>query len=106
VFEKLKIFNSDRERPENPGGAFPVEKLPLLVAQRVVNGDGELPWNNTDREFWARFGRDFKRLAKQDSIVPVRAAVQNVFEQNQRLRNMLSKLHFEFCKKYGVRPAP
>lgn len=78
VCEKLAAHNATRLQPDNHGDTWPLEKLPLVVAENVINNLGELPFNRTDRAFWSAFGDTYRAMGVGQAFDSLRSAVRSL----------------------------
>ena len=105
VFDKLAAYTAAGQRPGDPCGTWPTDKLPWLMAENVVNNIAELPTNRTDHAFWAQFGEDFRALGSGGRLEALRTAVQGLTDYAVSLREMIASWRFALCQACGIPPS-
>lgn len=89
-----------------PGGAYPKDQFPMLMAGDVVNNIQKLPEHYRHAAFWQRFGKEFIALAPQDLIQENLRIGKDLLDFNKNLAKDLKELRLSFCDEFDIPPAP
>jgi hypothetical protein len=104
VEARLADYEKSHSPAMRPSGAFAPDKLPGLVADRVVNNDGEVRYPYTDAEFWNLNRVAFMEAAYSRAIETLRAAVRDFAEFDVDLLSKLKDWHFALVEEFDVEP--
>ncbi|HVV84519.1 MAG TPA: hypothetical protein VHE35_15730 [Kofleriaceae bacterium] len=89
-----------------PGGAFPPEQFPNLVAERVVNHIEEVPSHYTDSEFWRMYSREFLPFGQGPTFMELALAVEALHTRDVQITSWLDDKRLELCERYDLPAAP
>ena len=105
VKNRLADYEASHNPVDRPNGAFGVDKLPSLVAERMVNNDGPtVGFRYTDAEFWNTNHDAFMAMATGPSLAELRAAVEGCRQHDVILLTQLKDWHFELVEEFDVEP--
>lgn len=104
--EALREFMSAGQQHGYPGGSFPEERFPELVAERVVNSIVHVPSNHTDADFWRQYGAGFLRFREGDVFQKLDSVCTTLLENDRKFLEWLENKSFELCTRYDVPAAP
>ncbi len=104
VLDKVKDYQDSGTKPNDPWGAYSPDKMATIVAEHVVNQDGEVGWPYTDREFWNRYRLDFLAHRTGPHFEKLDEAVHELAQTTKALRDLISNWHFDLCGTYGLDP--
>lgn len=89
-----------------PGGAYPDEKFPLLVAEHVVNKINSLPEHYTDYKFWTQYGKEFLKFYAGHEFNGLDKTREDLLSFDNELIDWLQKKSFQLCEQYDISAAP
>lgn len=89
-----------------PGGAYPDEKFPLLVAEHVINKVESIPDRFTDSKFWARYGGEFLKFYSGHEFDRLNRACKDMLSCDEALMDWLQTKSYHLCEKYDIPAAP
>jgi hypothetical protein len=89
-----------------PTGAFPAEKHPELVVERLVNDMKELPPHHTDAAFWKAHASEFAGLVNIPVWQELQKARQALLSYDLDLISRLAEYSFKLCQEFDIPAAP
>jgi hypothetical protein len=105
VRTKLAEYEATHDPTRRPSGAFEPDKLPSLVAERIVNNDGaSVGLRYTDAEFWNTNHDAFVAIGAGPDLEDLRSAVDAFRNQDVTLLSQLKDWHFELIEEFDVEP--
>jgi hypothetical protein len=105
VMGKLEEFERTHDRIiQRPSGAYESDKLPELVADRMVNNDKEARAPYTDADFWNTYREAFMALANGPEFERLRAATAALRDHDRVLLAQLGDWHYELVQEFDVEP--
>jgi len=105
VNAKLTEFGTGQHRGARPSGAYEPDKMPDLVAERVVNNDDAMVGRRyTDAEFWNTNRAAFMAMAVGPEFEGLRSAIEALRQHDVNLLDQLKDWHFELVEEYDVEP--
>jgi hypothetical protein len=105
VTEKLAEYYATHDRAlQRPGGAFEDDKLPQLMAQRVVNNDGTAGHPETDANFWNANRQAFLAFGIGPAFDALRVSVEAMHAHDLDLLRRLKELHFDLVETFDIDP--
>lgn len=104
VKSRLADYDASHDATRRPSGAFEPDKLPNLVADRMINNDGEVGFPYTDAAFWNANREAFMALATGPDFATLRSAVEAFWQHDLVLLGQLKDWHFELVEEFDVEP--
>jgi hypothetical protein len=105
VMRKLEEYEASHDRiVQRPSGAYEPNKLPELVADRMINNDGQARAPYTDADFWNSYREAFMAHAAGPEFERLRAATAALLDHDRVLLGHLSDWHYDLVQKFDVDP--
>ncbi len=82
------------------------ERLPIEIAQLLVNGITSLPSHYTVSTFWSEHSGELEKFKAHDSFAELHSAAAELRKNTELLLKTLEDQRLDLCRKYDIPAAP